>query len=374
VKKKVAALVCAVVMLLTLLPVPAGAAETVYFTSVNETISELSDATMPFWSGGYLYVASTMFSTRELGLYYSDNTAKQKVTLYTNSRALIFDLSNGTVMDGQNNDYYPGAIVRGSVKFLPVSMIAGFFGLTYTNRKVEHGYLVRVRSSASVLSDAALLDAGASLMAIRYSDYIRGKEAPSGSGSTTGSGGVTADTPETTRQQIELCFRADDAQLTAKLLDALDSYRAGATFYVTERLIRENGDLVRRITASGYSLGLCVDAALEVPVSDQLRTANAALWDAAGCKTRLCMIEGGKDADRLQAEKTGYCCLIPGIDRSAYGLRSISNANYLLTRVNTRGGTVSVWLSDAVNVAGLKAFVSAAKTAGDRFYGKTELK
>ena len=51
-RKLLAALFCAALMLQ--LAVPAGAAGSVYFTAVNKNVLELSDTTMPFWSGGYL--------------------------------------------------------------------------------------------------------------------------------------------------------------------------------------------------------------------------------------------------------------------------------------------------------------------------------
>ena len=75
-RKLLAALACAA--LLIQLSVPAGAAGTVYFTAVNMNVLELSDATMPFWSDGYLYVPGSVFSgySKDLGVSYSYNAAK----------------------------------------------------------------------------------------------------------------------------------------------------------------------------------------------------------------------------------------------------------------------------------------------------------
>ena len=99
------ALLFAVLLLAgTVLP-PAAAADTVYFTAINETILPLSDTTMPFWSDGYLYVSTSAFSGGGLGIYYSRNTLKQTVVLYTYNHALIFHLDTGTVTDNQYNDY-----------------------------------------------------------------------------------------------------------------------------------------------------------------------------------------------------------------------------------------------------------------------------
>ena len=83
-RRKLAALLLCLLLVFQLSPVPSGAAETVYFTAVNKNVLTLSDDTMPFWSGGYLYVPSTIFTGvgRDLGVSYYPNIAKQTVLLY----------------------------------------------------------------------------------------------------------------------------------------------------------------------------------------------------------------------------------------------------------------------------------------------------
>ena len=86
---------CAVLLcaLLILSGVPsAQAAGTVYFTAVNETVLKLTDATMPFWSNGRLYVSSDMFADKELGVTYYHNVLMKTATLYDEGGALQFDL------------------------------------------------------------------------------------------------------------------------------------------------------------------------------------------------------------------------------------------------------------------------------------------
>ena len=45
-------------LLLLSAPLPAKAAGSVYFVAAEESVLPLTDASMPFWSGGYLYVAA----------------------------------------------------------------------------------------------------------------------------------------------------------------------------------------------------------------------------------------------------------------------------------------------------------------------------
>lgn len=375
------ALLFAVLLLAgTVLP-PAAAADTVYFTAINETILPLSDATMPFWSDGYLYVSTSAFSGGGLGIYYSRNTLKQTVVLYTYNHALIFHLDTGTVTDNQYNDYWPPAVMRGNRVFLPISLIADYYGLTYTYSRVNHGYMIRVRSSDSVLGDSTFVDAAHAQLSSRYSQYLTAKQ-PASSGQTTpvppAQNGKTteeetAETPGVSGKLIHLCFLADDKK-TAGLISTLKGQDAAASIFFTEAQIRRNGDLARQAVACGQAVGLTVDSADKTHSAvEQLNAANDALFRATAVKTRLCAAIAG-DADTLEAvRKAGYCCVTAELDRAASGLRSASGAESLLRRITARRGAVTVWLGDSATGTGLRKFLAAAKKSGDGFAGLTEL-
>ena len=49
----------------------------------------------------------------------------------------------------------------------------------------------------------------------------------------------------------------------------------------------------------------------------------------------------------------------PSLDRSAYELKTASNARSLLQRVSAFRGNISVWLGDTAAGAGLRAFLNA---------------
>lgn len=380
-RQRLAALVCAVVMLVQLSPPSARAAESIYFMSVDETLLEVTDATMPFWSGGYLFVPASLFSARELGLSFSYNRLKKTAVIWANGqqgRALIFDLAGDLVWDGaKENNYSPPAIVRSSGVFVAVSMVAAYFGLTYTNTKVAHGYLVRIRGSNSVLSDADFIDAGASQFYSRYTKYIKAKEPSAGSSGTvsgagTGTGTAVEPEPSVGGGSAALCIRAPEKpEDLGALLDALGGEN-GITVYFTARQLGESGDLLRRMLAMGCAVGLTADAGLDQPVRRQLQSANAALWAAAGIKTRLCLVDNASAQTLAAAAADGYCCLQPDLDRSREGLRGASGARALLSGVNARRGTVSVWLDGSVTAAGLSALRTAAARGSDRLTAMTE--
>lgn len=338
---------------------------------------------MPFWSDGYLYVSSSTFSSGGLGIYYSRNTIKQTVVLYMSGKALIYHLDTGIVSDNQGDNYWPPAVTRGSHVFLPISTAANYFGLTYTYSRVSHGYLIRIRSSDSLLSDSLFVDAAHAQLSSRYSQYQQAAQSSAGISSppTPVSGTQTetakkneenAESPGVSGKMIHLCIRADAAK-TAALVETLNAQGAAATIYFTKTQIQKNGDLVRQVIAGGQTVGLIADASDKADsVEAQLNAANNALFRAAAEKTRLCAVDGGSAA-AAAAQKAGYCCLNTEIDRSSTGLQSSRGAESLLRRITARSGAVTVWLSDSVNSKGLKYFLSAAGKDGDKLTGLTEL-
>ncbi len=367
-KRKLLALGCALALLLGMAAPSAAAGETVYFTAVNETVLELSDSTMPFWSNGYLYVAAALFNSRQLEVGCSYSTAKRSAVVYsrkTTDYALFFDLTKDSVDSADGYGYYPPAVFRNGTIFLPVGLVCSYFGLTYTSTKVTNGYLIRVCGEDAKLSDRTFIDSASYNMAYAYEQYQAAKT-PAASerpdtqtpedGSAQSSGGQT----------VRLCFRADSQQDTLAVLDALNAAQAFGTFYFTGEEIAAGGDLVRRIAASGHALGLAADGGSDVSVAEQLQSGNETLWQAAGVKTRLCVLVNADDAAAAEAELAGYRILRPQVDRSSSGLRSASAAGTLLRRISSRRGGVTVWLGNQAAAAGVRAFLEQAGSAGHR--------
>ena len=371
-RRKLAALLLCLLLVFQMSAVPSEAAGTVYFTAVNKNVLSLSDATMPFWSGGYLYVPSTIFTGvgRDLGVSYYPNIAKQTVLLYVDDTiysSLVFDLNKDYAIDNEGNMYFQKPIQRGGVIFLPISLIARCFGLLYSTVEVDRGYLVWVRNPDMDMEERYFADAARSRMDYEYSQYLRNQ-------------GTAAEetVPEqsepsvVTGQRIYLSMEAAESAAVSSLLDTLDRYDAQAAFYCTAGFLEEAGDLLRRMSAAGQAIGLIADAADDRPVTEQLEAGNRLLSQAASVKTRLAWIRNATAEAVAEAEAAGFCCLTPDLDRSAYPLSSIGAADTLFQRVTSRSGAVTVWLGDGANAAGLGSFLSAAEAADDRCLAMTE--
>ena len=367
---------CAVLLcaLLILSGVPsAQAAGTVYFTAVNETVLKLTDATMPFWSNGRLYVSSDMFADKELGVTYYHNVLMKTATLYDEGGALQFDLEKGTSSDGNGYPMSAVAIVRGGRVFFPVEVVADYFRLTFTQNAVTRGYVVRLRSEDSVLNDRLFLDAATSLLEYRYEEYEKAQSAvlPPVTPVTPPDNPKPSDPPARDERTVYLSFVA--AENSGDLVDVLSAAGMPGTFFFTKEHLLQNAAFARRLVVAGYGLGLMVDCAQENGAAEQLRSANELLWRLTGTKTRLCMLKNASAEDEKAARDAGYCCLEVDVDISQAGLPE-NGANELYRSIHRqKGDTVTVWLSDGAVPAGLQAFLKLADSNGDQLAVLTEL-
>ena len=373
-KRRVAALVCALILVCQMGVWPARAAEDVFFIAVNSEVLPLSDSTMPFWSGGYLYIPASIFTgtvRKELGINYI-RTSQNLPILSGSGKALLFDLEKGTVSDGEGTSYYPVAIQRGGEVFVAVSLVTLFFNLNYSQQKVPRGRLVQIYNDKAGLTGKSFADAATYPMEVRYSEYLRSKESSQETSDPEPDDPVQTEEP-TEGKNVYLCVLAAEGETVEALLDELDRKGEKAAFFCTEEFLTEEGGLLRRMMATGQAVGLVADASdPDRTVTEQLSASNALLYQATCSKTRLVIVENEEGQGIQEAERAGYRCVSADLDRSAYALKSTSAANSLLQRITSRRGSVTVWLGDSVDATGLRAFLEAAEEAEDRCLAITE--
>lgn len=314
-KRRVLRLLLAAVLVLGLFrPVPASAA-TLYFTAVNNSVAPLTSETMPFWSGGTLYVPYTIFDAGlnsigvSLGLYTSYNRDNRTVTLFNLRQMLIFDLNSGTCWDDMaGTTYISRAIMRGGRPYLALSTVCSCFGLEYSYNQlpgIPQGYLIRIKSGDTVMSDADFIDAARNVINNRLREYTQSLNPaestdpgvnPStlpnqGGGAVPGQGGPAA----------YLAFRCETAAGLTDILDALRGNGSCAVFFLTPQLLEE-GDLVRRILGGGHSVGILADGGEALPLLGQ---GSLALERAACVRTTLTYAAAGQQEG---LEERGWVC------------------------------------------------------------------
>lgn len=343
--KKLTSLLLALLMFMSILPLPADAVQTVYFTSINDTILNLNDETMPFWQGGALYIPHTAIDDgrmpKELGIYCSYNREKQLVTLIKSRKVMIADITAGTIYD-RDETYYTGkAIVRGDIAFLPIESVAKHFDLQYSYTKVTNGYLVRIRSDSAVLSDSKFIDAAASPMAQRYSQYEKAHADGDKADSTDGSGNDGA-----ALRTVYPAFLVSDVSASEALLTMIGS--GTATFVFDAQALAGGDDLLRHIIASGSTPALRVDATAGAEKTiDAIVRANEALWAACNSKTRLVLLDDPAETVVEAVEAAGYCPVSFALDYSEAMPSAARAANGILFRADGKSACTVLMGRDA---------------------------
>lgn len=380
-KRIAAAALCLLLALGTAVPTPAAAAGSVYFTAAGNEILPLDAGTMPFWSNGYLYVASSIFTgqvNRSLGVAYLPSSVSNPnlCILYGGQRSLMFDLSGNFVRDTDGNITFLGAIRRGGEIFVPASVVADFFNLDYSvtpltvgaGGEFRSGALVWLRQPNFGLAEKEFINAALSQIGMRYEQYLREQNSAANGENTPGGAPEPGGAEE---KSVYLCLEAGDN--AASLLDVLDGAGAQAAFFCSRSFLESQGDLLRRMTATGQAIGLLVDAGdPEESLAEQLEAANRSLARATMGKTRLVRIQNGGERSLREAGELGFFCLTEDLNWSGSGLQSASQADALLRQVSARRGDSRVWLGAAAGASGLRAFLSAAGESETRCLALTE--
>ena len=89
-RKRAAALVLCLLLMLQITAPSVRAEQSVYFVAVGSNVLPLTDATMPFWSGGYLYISSSIFTGvvwSAVGISHVPANARQPLILYSGKKA-----------------------------------------------------------------------------------------------------------------------------------------------------------------------------------------------------------------------------------------------------------------------------------------------
>ncbi len=282
-KKKILCLVLVLLLLaggLFCLPLQASAA-TVYFSSVNDTLLELSSSTMPAYIGGGLYVPYGMFNNSILGVYFSYDRSEQKASLLYGGKQLYFDLSTGETFDADGNSYAATAAYYNGRVYLPLAFICGFFGFSYSTINSEGlGIIVRVKDANVVMSDTMFEQAARSLMTERLNKYLGSSQPADPTPSPT--------EPEEEEEHTDIRVNLGFIGLSGAedVLELLKDYGMHATFFVTGGEIQAQPELVRSILCAGHNLG--IDLARETDPEQ----AQTLLFAAARRRTML--VSGGE--------------------------------------------------------------------------------
>lgn len=342
----------------------------VYFTAVNEQVLELNSETMPFWSGGVLYVSSRLFEGTDLGVNFARNSGAGLAMLYTPRIDLRFDLEGQLTYDKEGKSYSGHAIERGGIVFFPLGLVCDFFGLNWTYNRTETVPLIRVTSSNAILSTAAFMDAAAWKMSTMYAEYEKAiTEEPEPTLPELPSRPSRPNVPSTPQdedppvqaeegQKVYLVIEGGSVEDTKRVMPALGG--AQATFLLRLEQM-EDGDLVRGLVSGGHGVGLLASGD---DLAEEISRARELVWEAA-CSWLELVGCGEGEGNEAVLEETGCVKVYGTLDRREQGLRNSRAADSLLRSIGRHRGDVAVYLGEAGGCAGgLKGLVERLEEAG----------
>lgn len=249
-KKAAMVFVSAVLMLAVLLSFSGAFAATVYFAVVNENVMDLVPAYMPIRYNKVMYVPYTLFGEPNLKVYYSYNPNDYSVTFFNADEVLTFNINTGIAFD-QEKQYKQRAVLINGMVYVPAQFMCERFGWKYSY--LSTGPSVRIRTSVSRVSDSLFAHIAQDHMASMLSAYNLTPTA----GTAQPTGATVSPTPTAhIRKEAYLTFDGGPDGSTSRILDILDEYDVKAAFFLEGKLLKDGGDVLRRLNGSGHTVGL----------------------------------------------------------------------------------------------------------------------
>lgn len=328
-KKKLTALVCALVLLLAMAVPVMGTNEvpTVYLLATNDKFCDLPGGALPTVVNGVVYVPYSVFDKSatgvDLGVYYGiglGQTRGTSITLYSRSSSrLIFEVSMGTCQDENGNAMPFRATIQNAVPYVPAAAVCSFFGLQYSFLPTNNrGTLIRISNDAVTMTDSQFLSTGAQAMTLRYNNVLKNMNLPIPTASATPAPASSA-SPGGEKSDVRV-YLAVDASRTDENILPLFPEGVQALFLFSPDALASQSALVRKAVAAGHSVGFTVSGTA-AEAEEQLERGNQLLGHIARIRTRIVY---APEELRESLSTQGWLCWRPNVNESAsYAILSL---------------------------------------------------
>lgn len=285
-KTRLAAVLCALALILGLCVSPVSADTKIFFLALNDALPAAESQVTPIQSGGWIYVPVTVFNSRvsgvNFGISYGFTENNQSLIVYNLSgKALTFDINTSTATGANGETIMPGRVLSsGGVIYIPAYPVCNYFGLSYSYLTSEYGPVLRIKDGNARLSDSAFLTSADSLMRARYNaanpapaptpSASNSQSAPASSGKKTETAKPASgtqsqqtqpdeeETPEAPKTfSLYIGIRAG-GDLT-QALNAMDSIKSTAIVFFPAGSLEENASQLRQAVGRGHLIGLIPD-------------------------------------------------------------------------------------------------------------------
>lgn len=317
--KRLITLVLLLALMLCL--IPGADAASIYFFAVNDTIPvKLADSTMPISFGGVLYVPHSIFSeAKSLNItpIYS-STEPALILLSSSDKQLKFYTNLGTMVDADNVSNEVKVIIQNNNVYVPLSTVASYFGYSCSYLTSSGGWpVVRLTNGGQIYDDAFFIEQAENLITTRANQYF---DAPVSTAPVlTPSTAVHTSTPEPSAtsspepedepepepvlQTLYLAFSGKQDSLY-DIADLLDDKGLPAVFFLNSDQLSSSGDLLRRLTGTGYGFGLLESA--DDLLIDRLKESNEIVSTLTKTKTRLVLAQDANYLTVRTLKTEGY--------------------------------------------------------------------
>lgn len=376
-KKKSVALLCLVLLLLGLVPLHSLAAEDPYFIAINDDLPELSLETQPIRVGGVTYLPCTIFDRRNsgavLGVFYAWDAKGEKVSIYSKSQTLEFNIKAGTAFSyDKQKEYNYQAVTRNGMAYVPAASTCKYFGLDLSFPITDDAKLqiLRIKNGNQILDDQMFLRSARPLLDDRTASYNQGSGRSSSGGSQTSGG--TSIRPNDAHPgeeghdtSVYLGIRVGDTANLSSILKALDESRQlkAVCFFRVDQLIACE-DLLREVIGRGHRVGLIPSGNSTEAQLDNLQEGNRLLKHILRQKAVFVLSEGGFEEQTSALRTEGYLPWTPNISVSGAGRSDSATYQMALQRLEKKTGRARLLLDDKVKGGTLSSVLKILEKDG----------
>lgn len=302
------------------------------FVANNDSVPVvLSNGESPFYSNGSLYIPYNAFDASPNGVGASYNAEKNTLVLFNRDQTVIFNLKERTYTDKQGKTYDVSVVYRGGVLYIP-SGVAAHFGLSVTLLFSRYGYpIIRFTDGGQVYDDGTFVAQAENLIDRTAEKYD--KEYGSLDQNQGGLHGGSVDDSDEQNNPVNVYLAFAGDAVSSETLEMLSSMSATGAFFLTEKQILEQPELVRDIYAAGHTVGLTISYG-EQSVTGAIQRANDALDQVLFFRSVFVLMPSGYDM-----QTKSYCILPEPVAKTVSEVLSAPQTQHLML-IRSGGPTV----------------------------------
>ncbi len=333
VKRKIIALVLFAILVTAFLPGVQSLSPLCFVANNDSVPVVLSGGESPFYSNGSLYIPYNAFDASPNGVGASYNAEKNSLVLFNRDKTLLFNLKERNYSDKQGKTYDVNLVYRGGVVYIP-SDVAKHFSLSVTLLFSRYGYpIIRFTDGGQVYNDATFVAQAESLIDRTAEKYD--KEYGSTQQNHGGQHGNGPDDPDDHTDPVNVYLAFAGEAVSAETLNMLTSMSAKGAFFLTEKQITEETDLVREIYAAGHTVGITLSYG-DTNVASAVHKANDALDEALFFRSVFVLMPSGYDM-----QTKSYCILPEPAVKSVADVLSAPNTHQLMVVRSNGAGVIA---------------------------------